>query len=40
MRRTTAPALELTQILLKVAPPGVSALKFLSGGSEATPSAE
>src|SRR5258708_17465052 len=36
---TTAPALELTQLLLKVAPPGVTALKFLSGGSEATEAA-
>ena len=31
--------LELTQLLLKVAPPGVTALKFLSGGSEATEAA-
>src|SRR5215467_9906424 len=39
LHSTTAPALELTQLLLKVAPPGVSALKFLSGGSEATEAA-
>src|ERR1700744_1212016 len=39
LHSTTEPALELTQLLLKVAPPGVTALKFLSGGSEATEAA-
>jgi adenosylmethionine-8-amino-7-oxononanoate aminotransferase len=39
LHSTTAPALELTQLLLQVAPPGVTALKFLSGGSEATEAA-
>ena len=39
LHSTTTPALDLTQLLLKIAPPGVSALKFLSGGSEATEAA-
>jgi adenosylmethionine-8-amino-7-oxononanoate aminotransferase len=39
LHSTTAPALELTQLLLKIAPEGVGALKFLSGGSEATEAA-
>jgi adenosylmethionine-8-amino-7-oxononanoate aminotransferase len=39
LHSTSEPALELTQLLLKVAPPGVTALKFLSGGSEATEAA-
>ena len=36
---TNPPALELTQILLRLAPEGVSAVKLLSGGSEATEAA-
>jgi adenosylmethionine-8-amino-7-oxononanoate aminotransferase len=36
---TTPAALELAELLLKIAPPGVTALKFLSGGSEATEAA-
>jgi adenosylmethionine-8-amino-7-oxononanoate aminotransferase len=36
---TNPPALELTQLLLGIAPEGVGALKFLSGGSEATEAA-
>lgn len=36
---TTPPALELTQLLLKLAPEGVTAVKLLSGGSEATEAA-
>jgi len=39
LHSTTTPALDLTQLLLQIAPPGVSALKFLSGGSEATEAA-
>jgi adenosylmethionine-8-amino-7-oxononanoate aminotransferase len=39
LHSTTGPALDLTQLLLKIAPPGVTALKFLSGGSEATEAA-
>ena len=39
LHSTTGPALDLTQMLLKIAPPGVTALKFLSGGSEATEAA-
>lgn len=36
---TSPQALELTQILLRIAPEGVSAVKLLSGGSEATEAA-
>jgi adenosylmethionine-8-amino-7-oxononanoate aminotransferase len=36
---TTPPALELTQLLLRLAPDGVTAVKLLSGGSEATEAA-
>ncbi|HLW58838.1 MAG TPA: aspartate aminotransferase family protein [bacterium] len=36
---TSLPALQLTELLLRIAPPGVGALKLLSGGSEATESA-
>jgi adenosylmethionine-8-amino-7-oxononanoate aminotransferase len=36
---TTLPALKLTELLLRIAPEGVGALKLLSGGSEATESA-
>src|SRR6266513_3456556 len=36
---TTPPALELTELLLRLAPEGVGAVKLLSGGSEATESA-
>ena len=36
---TTPPALDLTQLLLKLAPEGVTAVKLLSGGSEATEAA-
>jgi adenosylmethionine-8-amino-7-oxononanoate aminotransferase len=36
---TTPPALELTSLLLKLAPEGVTAVKLLSGGSEATEAA-
>ena len=36
---TTPPALELTQMLLDLAPEGVTAVKLLSGGSEATEAA-
>ena len=36
---TTPPALELTQLLLRLAPEGVTAVKLLSGGSEATEAA-
>ncbi|HKV44516.1 MAG TPA: aminotransferase class III-fold pyridoxal phosphate-dependent enzyme, partial [bacterium] len=36
---TSLPALQLTDLLLRIAPPGVGALKLLSGGSEATESA-
>jgi len=36
---TTPPALELTQMLLNLAPEGVTAVKLLSGGSEATEAA-
>jgi len=39
LHSTNPPALELTQHLLRIAPEGVSALKFLSGGSEATEAA-
>jgi adenosylmethionine-8-amino-7-oxononanoate aminotransferase len=39
LHSTTQPALELTELLLRVGPPGVTALKFLSGGSEATEAA-
>ncbi len=36
---TTLPALKLTELLLRIAPEGVGAVKLLSGGSEATESA-
>lgn len=36
---TSQPALELTQLLLRLAPEGVTAIKLLSGGSEATEAA-
>jgi adenosylmethionine-8-amino-7-oxononanoate aminotransferase len=36
---TNQPALELTEALLRVAPPGVTAVKLMSGGSEATEAA-
>src|SRR5579864_5837691 len=36
---TTPPALELTQLLLRLAPEDVTAIKLLSGGSEATEAA-
>ena len=39
LHSTNGPALDLTQMLLKIAPQGVTALKFLSGGSEATEAA-
>ncbi len=39
LHATTPAALELAELLLKIAPPGVTALKFLSGGSEATEAA-
>ncbi|OJY66638.1 MAG: hypothetical protein BGP12_09170 [Rhodospirillales bacterium 70-18] len=39
LQSTTQPALELTEMLLRIAPQGVTAVKFLSGGSEATEAA-
>jgi len=39
LHSTTRPALALTEMLLRIAPEGVGAVKFLSGGSEATESA-
>jgi adenosylmethionine-8-amino-7-oxononanoate aminotransferase len=39
LHSTTQPALELTELLLRIGPQGVTALKFLSGGSEATEAA-
>jgi beta-alanine--pyruvate transaminase len=39
LHSTTQPALELTELLLRVGPQDVTALKFLSGGSEATEAA-
>jgi adenosylmethionine-8-amino-7-oxononanoate aminotransferase len=39
LHSTTQPALELTELLLRIAPQGVTAVKFLSGGSEATEAA-
>jgi adenosylmethionine-8-amino-7-oxononanoate aminotransferase len=39
LHSTTLPALTLTELLLRIAPEGVGALKLLSGGSEATESA-
>lgn len=39
LHSTTLPALRLTEMLLRIAPEGVGAVKFLSGGSEATESA-
>lgn len=39
LHSTTLPALELTELLLKIAPEGVGAVKLMSGGSEATEAA-
>jgi len=39
LHSTNLPALKLTELLLRIAPEGVGALKLLSGGSEATESA-
>jgi adenosylmethionine-8-amino-7-oxononanoate aminotransferase len=39
LHSTTQPALELTELLLRIGPQDVTALKFLSGGSEATEAA-
>lgn len=39
LHSTTLPALTLTELLLRIAPEGVGAVKLLSGGSEATESA-
>jgi adenosylmethionine-8-amino-7-oxononanoate aminotransferase len=39
LHSTTVPALRLTEMLLRIAPEGVGAVKFLSGGSEATEAA-
>jgi adenosylmethionine-8-amino-7-oxononanoate aminotransferase len=39
LHSTTVPALTLTEMLLRIAPEGVGAVKFLSGGSEATEAA-
>ena len=39
LHSTTVPALTLTDMLLRIAPEGVGAVKFLSGGSEATEAA-
>jgi adenosylmethionine-8-amino-7-oxononanoate aminotransferase len=39
LHSTTQPALELTELLLRIAPQDVTAVKFLSGGSEATEAA-
>jgi adenosylmethionine-8-amino-7-oxononanoate aminotransferase len=39
LHSTNPPALELTEMLLKIAPEGVSAVKLLSAGSEATEAA-
>lgn len=39
LHSTTVPALKLTEMLLRIAPEGVGAVKFLSGGSEATEAA-
>ena len=39
LHSTTPAALKLTEMVLRIAPEGVGALKFLSGGSEATESA-
>jgi adenosylmethionine-8-amino-7-oxononanoate aminotransferase len=39
LHSTTLPALKLTELLLRIAPEGVGAVKLLSGGSEATESA-
>jgi len=39
LHSTTLPALKLTEWLLKIGPEGVSAVKLLSGGSEATEAA-
>jgi adenosylmethionine-8-amino-7-oxononanoate aminotransferase len=39
LHSTTLPALKLTELLLRIAPDGVGAVKLLSGGSEATESA-
>jgi len=39
LHSTTPPALKLTEILLRIAPEGVGAVKLMSGGSEATEAA-
>src|SRR5713226_1114467 len=39
LHSTNLPALKLTELLLRIAPEGVGAVKFLSGGSEATEAA-
>ncbi len=39
LHSTTPPALQLTEILLRIAPEGVGAVKLMSGGSEATEAA-
>ena len=39
LHSTTEPAITLTEMLLRIAPEGVGAVKFLSGGSEATEAA-
>jgi len=39
LHSTNLPALKLTELLLRIAPEGVGAVKLLSGGSEATESA-
>ena len=39
LHSTTQPALDLTELLLRIGPQDVTALKFLSGGSEATEAA-
>jgi adenosylmethionine-8-amino-7-oxononanoate aminotransferase len=39
LHSTNLPALKLTELLLRIAPDGVGAVKLLSGGSEATESA-
>lgn len=39
LHSTSLPALKLTELLLRIAPEGVGAVKLLSGGSEATESA-
>ena len=39
LHSTTPPALKLTELLLRIAPEGVGAVKLMSGGSEATEAA-